>query len=55
MTNAPADLGGFRTGTVIPLTGWMAERFGPRLEGMRSGLVGAGGEADEAARATHRN
>jgi hypothetical protein len=29
------------------------KRFAPRLQGMRSGLVGAGGEADEAARATH--
>ncbi|MET8807264.1 SDR family oxidoreductase [Streptomyces sp. NPDC004546] len=31
------------------------KRFAPRLQGMRSGLVGAGGAADEAARATHRN
>ncbi|MDO0927281.1 SDR family oxidoreductase [Streptomyces sp. TG1A-8] len=31
------------------------QRFAPRLQGMRSGLVGAGGEADEAARATYRN
>ncbi|MFF9770759.1 SDR family oxidoreductase [Streptomyces sp. NPDC014636] len=31
------------------------KRFAPRLQGMRSGLVGAGGEADEAARATQRN
>ena len=31
------------------------KRFGPRLEGMRSGLVGAGGAADEAARVTERN
>ncbi|MGW7525676.1 SDR family oxidoreductase [Streptomyces sp. NPDC054783] len=31
------------------------KRFAPRLQGMRSGLVGAGGEADEAARATRRN
>ncbi|KOV84856.1 MULTISPECIES: SDR family oxidoreductase [unclassified Streptomyces] len=30
-------------------------RFAPRLQGMRSGLVGAGGAADEAARATQRN
>ncbi|MFI9806333.1 SDR family oxidoreductase [Streptomyces sp. NPDC052301] len=30
-------------------------RFAPRLQGMSSGLVGAGGAADEAARATHRN
>ncbi|MEV7690600.1 SDR family oxidoreductase [Streptomyces bungoensis] len=30
-------------------------RFAPRLQGMRSGLVGAGGAADEEARATHRN
>ncbi|MFE9612032.1 SDR family oxidoreductase [Streptomyces sp. NPDC006012] len=30
-------------------------RFGPRLQGMRTGLVGAGGEADERARATHRD
>ncbi|MEU0334163.1 SDR family oxidoreductase [Streptomyces sp. NPDC006193] len=30
-------------------------RYAPRLRGMRSGLVGAGGAADEAARATHRN
>jgi hypothetical protein len=30
-------------------------RFGDRLEGMRSGLVGAGGAADEEARATHRD
>ncbi|MET7288629.1 SDR family oxidoreductase [Streptomyces sp. NPDC005573] len=30
-------------------------RFAPRLQGMGSRLVGAGGEADEAARATHRN
>ncbi|MFF4752562.1 SDR family oxidoreductase [Streptomyces sp. NPDC002514] len=30
-------------------------RFGPRLQGMRIGLVGAGGEADERARATHRD
>lgn len=30
-------------------------RFAPRLQGMRSGLVGAGGTADEQARATHRN
>ncbi|MFI6357645.1 SDR family oxidoreductase [Streptomyces sp. NPDC050743] len=31
------------------------KRFAPRLQGMRSGLVGAGGAADEAARATHRD
>ncbi|MEU6592651.1 SDR family oxidoreductase [Streptomyces sp. NPDC046881] len=31
------------------------KRFGPRLQGMRSGLVGAGGAADEAARTTDRN
>jgi NAD(P)-dependent dehydrogenase (short-subunit alcohol dehydrogenase family) len=31
------------------------KRFAPRLRGMSSGLVGAGGAADEAARATHRN
>ncbi|GAB1336124.1 SDR family oxidoreductase [Streptomyces sp. E-15] len=31
------------------------KRFAPRLQGMSSGLVGAGGAADEAARATHRN
>ncbi|MEU6089119.1 SDR family oxidoreductase [Streptomyces sp. NPDC047085] len=31
------------------------KRFAPRLQGMRSGLVGAGGAADEEARATHRN
>ncbi|QLI99950.1 SDR family oxidoreductase [Streptomyces sp. NEAU-sy36] len=31
------------------------KRFAPRLEGMRSGLVGAGGAADEAARVTHRH
>ncbi|OLZ67805.1 short-chain dehydrogenase [Streptomyces sp. IMTB 2501] len=31
------------------------KRFAPRLQGMRSGLVGAGGAADEAARATRRN
>ncbi|MFS4094087.1 SDR family oxidoreductase [Streptomyces sp. AF1A] len=31
------------------------KRFAPRLQGMRSGLVGAGGQADEAARATRRN
>ncbi|MEV5145545.1 SDR family oxidoreductase [Streptomyces sp. NPDC052727] len=31
------------------------KRFAPRLKGMRSGLVGAGGAADEALRATHRN
>lgn len=30
-------------------------RFAPRLQGMSSRLVGAGGEADEAASATHRN
>jgi len=30
-------------------------RFGDRLEGMRSGLVGAGGAADEEARATRRD
>ena len=30
-------------------------RFGERLEGMRVGLVGAGGAADEEARATHRD
>ncbi|MPY35855.1 SDR family oxidoreductase [Streptomyces adustus] len=30
-------------------------RFAPRLQGMRSGLVGAGGAADEQARATHRD
>ncbi|MBV2356921.1 SDR family oxidoreductase [Streptomyces sp. J2-1] len=30
-------------------------RFAPRLAGMDSGLVGAGGEADERARATYRN
>ncbi|GGW15211.1 short-chain dehydrogenase [Streptomyces capoamus] len=30
-------------------------RFAPRLQGMRSGLVGAGGAADEAARTTHSN
>ncbi|MEU2226108.1 SDR family oxidoreductase [Streptomyces sp. NPDC018347] len=31
------------------------KRFAPRLQGMSSGLVGAGGAADEAARATQRN
>ncbi|KOV93946.1 SDR family oxidoreductase [Streptomyces sp. NRRL B-3648] len=31
------------------------KRFAPRLQGMRSGLVGAGGAADEAARTTDRN
>ncbi|MEU3411290.1 SDR family oxidoreductase [Streptomyces sp. NPDC006658] len=31
------------------------KRFAPRLRGVSSGLVGAGGAADEAARATHRN
>ncbi|MER5790751.1 SDR family oxidoreductase [Streptomyces sp. NPDC001980] len=31
------------------------KRFAPRLQGMRTGLVGAGGAADEEARATHRN
>ncbi|MFF9087248.1 SDR family oxidoreductase [Streptomyces sp. NPDC014991] len=31
------------------------KRFGPRLQGMRSGLVGAGGAADETARTTQRN
>lgn len=31
------------------------KRFAPRLKGMRSGLVGAGGAADEAARTTLRN
>ncbi|MFJ4522942.1 SDR family oxidoreductase [Streptomyces sp. NPDC088810] len=31
------------------------KRFAPRLQGMRSGLVGAGGAADEAARTTFRN
>ncbi|WP_181795503.1 SDR family oxidoreductase [Streptomyces sp. WELS2] len=31
------------------------KRFAPRLRGMSSGLVGAGGAADEAARATHGN
>jgi NAD(P)-dependent dehydrogenase (short-subunit alcohol dehydrogenase family) len=31
------------------------KRFAPRLAGMRQGLVGAGGAADEEARATHRN
>ncbi|MFG2633433.1 SDR family oxidoreductase [Streptomyces sp. NPDC048362] len=31
------------------------KRFAPRLHGMNSGLVGAGGAADEAARATHRD
>ncbi|MQY37855.1 3-phenylpropionate-dihydrodiol/cinnamic acid-dihydrodiol dehydrogenase [Streptomyces sp. RB17] len=31
------------------------KRFAPRLQGMRSGLVGAGGAADEAVRATHRD
>ncbi|MGI5443912.1 SDR family oxidoreductase [Streptomyces shenzhenensis] len=30
-------------------------RFAPRLQGMRTGLVGAGGRADEQARATHRD
>ncbi len=30
-------------------------RFGARLDGMRSGLVGAGGAADDAARATQRD
>ncbi|MFF4118807.1 SDR family oxidoreductase [Streptomyces sp. NPDC001714] len=30
-------------------------RFAPRLQGMRTGLVGAGGAADEEARATHRH
>jgi NAD(P)-dependent dehydrogenase (short-subunit alcohol dehydrogenase family) len=30
-------------------------RFGPRLQGKRLGLLGAGGEADERARATHGN
>ncbi|MFJ9559785.1 SDR family oxidoreductase [Streptomyces fuscichromogenes] len=29
------------------------KRFAPRLQGIRTGLVGAGGEADEEARATH--
>ncbi|MFE5037590.1 SDR family oxidoreductase [Streptomyces sp. NPDC056683] len=31
------------------------KRFAPRLQGMRTGLVGAGGAADEEARATHRH
>ncbi|QTD99059.1 SDR family oxidoreductase [Streptomyces cyanogenus] len=31
------------------------KRFAPRLKGVRSGLVGAGGAADEAARTTLRN
>ncbi|MEU1010226.1 SDR family oxidoreductase [Streptomyces sp. NPDC005890] len=31
------------------------KRFAPRLQGMRSGLVGAGGAADEAAQTTLRN
>ncbi|MBW8796190.1 MAG: SDR family oxidoreductase [Streptomyces sp.] len=31
------------------------KRFAPRLQGIRTGLVGAGGAADEEARATHRN
>ncbi|WP_030341595.1 SDR family oxidoreductase [Streptomyces sp. NRRL S-1022] len=31
------------------------KRFAPRLQGMRSGLVGAGGAADEAAQTTDRN
>ncbi|KIE26190.1 short-chain dehydrogenase [Streptomyces sp. MUSC 125] len=31
------------------------KRFAHRLQGMRSGLVGAGGAADEASRATHGN
>ncbi|MEU9346529.1 SDR family oxidoreductase [Streptomyces sp. NPDC048278] len=31
------------------------KRFAPRLQGMRTGLVGAGGAADEEARTTHRN
>ena len=30
-------------------------RFGERLEGLRIGLVGAGGAADEEARATQRS
>ncbi|MFF7470717.1 short-chain dehydrogenase/reductase [Streptomyces sp. NPDC008092] len=30
------------------------KRFAPRLQGIRTGLVGAGGAADEEARATHR-
>ncbi|WP_406436784.1 SDR family oxidoreductase [Streptomyces sp. NBC_00631] len=31
------------------------KRFAPRLQGVRTGLVGAGGAADEEARATHRH
>ncbi|MGW2617653.1 SDR family oxidoreductase [Streptomyces sp. NPDC001500] len=31
------------------------KRFAPRLQGMRTGLVGAGGSADEQARATQRS
>ncbi|MFC9929754.1 SDR family oxidoreductase [Streptomyces sp. NPDC127190] len=31
------------------------KRFAPRLQGMRLGLIGAGGEADEEASTTHRN
>ncbi|MET9080939.1 SDR family oxidoreductase [Streptomyces sp. NPDC004237] len=31
------------------------KRFAPRLQGMRTGLVGAGGAADEETRATHRD
>ncbi|MGW2491011.1 SDR family oxidoreductase [Streptomyces sp. NPDC001606] len=31
------------------------KRFAPRLQGMRLGLIGAGGAADEEASATHRN
>jgi NAD(P)-dependent dehydrogenase (short-subunit alcohol dehydrogenase family) len=48
-------LRGYLPGLVATVGQRDMKRFGPRLEGMRSGLVGAGGEADEAARATHRN
>lgn len=46
---------GYLPGLIGTVGGREMRRFAPRLRGMRTGLVGAGGEADEQARATHRD
>ncbi|WP_133912274.1 SDR family oxidoreductase [Streptomyces sp. NBC_00582] len=46
---------GFLPGIIGTVGQREMRRFAPRLKGMRTGLVGAGGAADEAARATQRS
>ncbi|MET8448750.1 SDR family oxidoreductase [Streptomyces sp. NPDC005209] len=46
---------GYLPGLIGTVGGREMRRFAPRLRGMRTGLVGAGGEADEQAHATHRD